>query len=183
MEAAAPERCPPAAAATPAGPRGASEPSCPAGRRKPRGGGGPEPLPGRWEGDNGREEGSREAAGPGHRTRSLAKAGKGKRDGGKGRQLKEQRAKRPQLPLREGRRHRERARPCPALPFPVPPSPDTPSAGLRGHGRPAARPSAQDGTKIIRNKLQPGDEPLSGPDSVFFVQVTGFKKSKIKLAQ
>lgn len=74
-----PQRPPPRRG--PAAPRG---PSCPPSGRKPRGGGGPEPLPGRWEGDNGREEGSREAAGPGHRTQGLAKGGKGKRDARKG---------------------------------------------------------------------------------------------------
>lgn len=64
-------------AATPAGPRGASGPSCPPSGRKPRGGGGPEPLPGRWEGDNGREEGNREAAGLGHRARRREGKGRG----------------------------------------------------------------------------------------------------------
>lgn len=118
-EAAARERCPRCSGRHPGGaPRrlGAFLPARP---QEARGGGGPEPLPGRWEGDNGREEGSREAAGPGHRTQGLAKAGKGKRDGRKGRQLKEERMERPRLPLQEGPRHRERAQPSPALPCPA----------------------------------------------------------------
>lgn len=136
----------PAVAATPAGPRGASEPSCPAGRRKPRGGGGPEPepLPGRWEGDNGREEGSREAAGPGHRTQRLAKAGKGKRDGRKGRWLKEESAKWPRLRLREGTGTGSGH--SLALPGATG-APGTP----RVRSLPEPRPSARAGAKIIRN--------------------------------
>lgn len=187
VEAAAPERCPPCCGRHPGGaPRrlGAFLPARP--QEAPRGrraGASSRQVGGRqWP-----EEGSREAAGPGHRTQGLAKAGKGKRDGRKGRRLKLESAKWPRLPLREGHRHRVWAQPSPAPPCPVPPEPPTHPA-LGSVARAASTPTLCSGWGRDRQKhrkLPPGDEPLAGPDTNFFgasdcIQIIN---SNIKLAQ
>lgn len=69
------------------------------------------------------------------------------------------------------------AQPSPALPCPVPPEHPTHPA-LGSVARAASTPtlcSGWDKDHQKHGKIPPGDEPLSGPDSIFFVQVTGFK--------
>lgn len=168
-----------AAAATPAGPRGASEPSCPPGRRKPAGEAGRSLFPAGGRATMaGRKEAGRR---PGRDTgrRAWRRQGKGRGMVGKGDSSRRREWRGRGCPSRRGPgtgSGHSPALPCPALPGATG-APDTPSAGLRGHGQPARRPSAQAGARIIENTANYSQVMSHSQDrtvSFFFVQVTAF---------